>query len=252
MKEYIDYEVIISNLCLPQNNIIKIKSIYENIDKIELKQIEKYGYIYTIFKFISNGKLKEKVKFRINCDEAINDILNKIAFKGFDVSSDPQIKEISFNNTTNTSTSIGCSVKICSSNDVQQKLKEEIETERTYNNYYYEMYRSAIKNKDVVARYMFLYNIILQICNDKQNRVDAFIVDKIGADRSEYKSGPICNKKGEHIKETVFTRLRNEVGHARKGTNADATRVEMNMKVDELSELVRKAIVEKIETNKQN
>lgn len=184
--------------------------------------------------------------------EAINDILNKIAFKGFDVSSDPQIKEISFNNTTNTSTSIGCSVKICSSNDVQQKLKEEIETERTYNNYYYEMYRSAIKNKDVVARYMFLYNIILQICNDKQNRVDAFIVDKIGADRSEYKSGPICNKKGEHIKETVFTRLRNEVGHARKGTNADATRVEMNMKVDELSELVRKAIVEKIETNKQN
>jgi hypothetical protein len=101
----------------------------------------------------------------------------------------------------------------------------------------YSAYRFAINENDDVARFMFLYNILLQLNHDKQARVEAFIREVI-PDVEEYED-PRSNKIG---KETVFTRLRNEVGHARKGTTPEQTRALIEGHVAALQTLVRTAI----------
>jgi hypothetical protein len=101
----------------------------------------------------------------------------------------------------------------------------------------YSAYRFAINQSDDVTRFMFLYNILLQLNHDMQPRVETFI-RAVMPDVEEY-DDPRPNKTG---KETVFTRLRNEVGHARKGTTPEQTRTLIEGYVAALQTLVKTAI----------
>jgi hypothetical protein len=101
----------------------------------------------------------------------------------------------------------------------------------------YSLYRSAISQRDPLARFMFLYNILLLLNDDRQARVEAFIREEM-TDVEEYED-PRPNKAG---KETIFTRLRNEVGHVREGTTPKQTRVLIENNVAALQTLVRTAI----------
>jgi hypothetical protein len=103
--------------------------------------------------------------------------------------------------------------------------------------YLYFAYRFAVNQSDNVARFMFLYNILLQLNHDKQPGVEAFI-RKVMPAVVEY-DDPRPNKTG---KETVFTRLRNEVGHAREGTTPEQTRDMIEGHVAALQTLVKTAI----------
>jgi hypothetical protein len=105
----------------------------------------------------------------------------------------------------------------------------------------YTLYRSSINQSDPVARFMFLYSILLQLHGDKQRQVEDFI-------REEAPNVPrSASPKGGM--ETVFTRLRNEVGHSRAGTTPDQTRRVIANNVTGLQNLVRKAIARVVTGN---
>lgn len=83
------------------------------------------------------------------------------------------------------------------------------------------IYASAIRQEDPVAKFMFLYNIILSISGDKQKELDRRILS-VAPDTNRTRS-----PKDPKIFETVFTRLRNEVGHSRKLEDIDGIRSEI-------------------------
>ncbi|MBU3221038.1 hypothetical protein [Clostridium algidicarnis] len=125
-----------------------------------------------------------------------------------------------------------------------EKLKQYMIDEK-YSNRYFNIYRYAFNTEDIISKYMILYNILLEICNDKQRCVDDFITAAIGKDEAEYKQSPRKLKKGDYIYETKFTKLRNEIGHARENTTIDKTTEEMELNIDKLAKLVLKAIKSK-------
>lgn len=102
------------------------------------------------------------------------------------------------------------------------------------------LYVQAIQNSDPIAQYMFLYNILLKIFGDSQRNVDNFIIKNSTEKLQRYK---YTDWKGRSIEknETIFTSLRNQLGHVRNATPID-TRVQMNDKLSDLKYLVKKAI----------
>jgi hypothetical protein len=100
----------------------------------------------------------------------------------------------------------------------------------------YSAYQFAINQSDAVARFMFLYNILLQLHGDAQRQVDNFI-------RQEEPNVPQSpSPRYPNVTETVYTRLRNEVGHTRAGTTSERTRREMEDNLATLQALVKTAI----------
>ncbi len=119
--------------------------------------------------------------------------------------------------------------------DKRQELARLLEQPYTHH-HLYSAYRFAGNQKDHVARFMFLYNILLQLNSDKQQQVDYFI-------RSEMPSVPQSPRPDRtNMIETVYTRLRNEVGHRRPGTTPEQTHKEIQDNVVAFQELVRTAI----------
>jgi hypothetical protein len=98
----------------------------------------------------------------------------------------------------------------------------------------YSAYRFAVSQSDPVARFMFLYNILLQLHNDKQPQVDDFICGEVPEVPTS------LSPKGRM--ETVYTRLRNEVGHARE-TPPKLTRKGIQENLSAFQKLVKTAIV---------
>jgi hypothetical protein len=97
-------------------------------------------------------------------------------------------------------------------------------------------FRFAVQSDDPVTRYMFLYNILLQIHNDRQTKVDDFIRKQeptVKPDRSPIRPD-VC--------ETIYTRLRNEIAHLRSNATLEMTSKEIKSKVQDLQLLTKKAI----------
>lgn len=121
----------------------------------------------------------------------------------------------------------------------RQKLARLLEQPTTRADLY-SAYRFALNQHDAAACFMFLYNILLSLNSDSQGQVDNFIrSEEPGV--PQYLSG---NKRlaAQGVKETIYTRLRNEVSHKRKGTTPEKTRSEIQDNVAAFQELVRTAI----------
>jgi len=117
----------------------------------------------------------------------------------------------------------------------RRELARLLEEPYTHNELY-SAYRFAGNQSDAVARFMFLYNILLQLHNDSQREVDDFI-------RGEMPSVPQSpSPHNPSVVETVYTRLRNEVGHRRLRTAPEQARTEIEGNVAALQELVKTAI----------
>lgn len=106
----------------------------------------------------------------------------------------------------------------------------------------YSAYRFALNQSDAVARFMWLYNILLQLeggsrqwQKQKQKPVDNFI-------RSVEPDVKQSQRPGEQYEETIYSRLRNEVGHKRPDATPQKTRDEIKENVSGLQELVKEAI----------
>jgi hypothetical protein len=114
-------------------------------------------------------------------------------------------------------------------------VKAELEHEVLPGEHNYGLFCSAGLAASPVEEFMLLYNLLLMLHNDSQGAVDAFIVrEDPGVSRT-----PSPHNGRE---ETVYTRLRNELGHTRSGVNLDNTRSEMARRLDGLRALTKRAI----------
>jgi hypothetical protein len=118
-----------------------------------------------------------------------------------------------------------------------EQLKKILITDPNTRDVYISMFRFAISQSDPVLRFMFLYYILLTINNDKQREVDKFIIHE--------NPGTPQTKSPKHGRpETIYTRLRNELGHPRTGVNLQNTYIEIRNNVSIFQSLVKKAILD--------
>ena len=89
----------------------------------------------------------------------------------------------------------------------------------------------ARSEQDNVSRFMFLYNLALQVHFDNQKILDGSIL-RIEPDCILSRSPRFDGD------ETIYTRLRNEAAHCRENTNIEATRNEINEVVNKFQEVV--------------
>ena len=100
----------------------------------------------------------------------------------------------------------------------------------------------ALNQRDPIANFMLLYNLILQVSCDSQKKVDETIrkldpnVIVIKVKRE--------NNIGREIEyeETIYTKLRNEIAHSRKGVMKENTIKDIRNNVSKFVGIVKKAI----------
>lgn len=127
--------------------------------------------------------------------------------------------------------------------DTKEGVEEFLKSDN-YNSYY-DLYRRSMLSSYDVGEYMFLYNIILSMNNDNQKKTDEMIC-KICEDKKidckmsfyTYESG---NKTIEKY-ESIFTRLRNEIGHKRDQADYIKTANEIHNNLSALKGIVKYAI----------
>lgn len=114
---------------------------------------------------------------------------------------------------------------------------------------YFPFYRSARLSISPVEEYMHLYNILLMLFDDEQAEIEKFIFTQEPGVQWKYRPDLPREKerrlKGQPVKpvrETVYTRLRNEFGHKREDVNLDDTKAEMAKCLSALRTLTKQAV----------
>lgn len=118
-------------------------------------------------------------------------------------------------------------------------IKGQLEQDSSARGNAFGLFRSARLSESPVEEFIHLYNLLLMFLGDSQKAVDHFIEHEEPATPLEPSGNPKA-KAGET--ETVYTRLRNELGHPRKDTNLNATKAEMARRAGNLAALTKKAI----------
>lgn len=129
-----------------------------------------------------------------------------------------------------------CSVKLGHSN--REKLKSILEQADENCYLYYEMFRVALCLTDPLATFMALYSIVLSLSDDLQEKVDHFVI----LIQPNVQINLPYRKRKSAIPETIYTRLRNEVGHIRPGATIQETRNEMTKNLAGLIEVTKQII----------
>lgn len=114
------------------------------------------------------------------------------------------------------------------------ELKERMSSE--YNISKLLLYHTSATLTDPIARFLSLYMVMLHDVGDTQWAVDEAI---LGLDATV---GQFKKPDGKRF-ETVFTKLRNEVGHKREGVNILETHRLIHDNVDRFEEIVKKHIL---------
>jgi hypothetical protein len=117
-----------------------------------------------------------------------------------------------------------------------ESIKVEIEKPSLPGERYYGLLRSARQSLSPVEEFVHVYNILLMLYDDSFMDVDDFILSKDPA------VPQTPDPRNANRKETVYTRLRHELAHARAGVNMDSTKAEMTKRVSELIALTKQAI----------
>lgn len=109
------------------------------------------------------------------------------------------------------------------------------------NSFPYDQFYYALGLTDAISKFMALYNIVLTLCDDRQENVDRFVL-KIQPD---IPVNPPYSQRKSGIPETLYTRLRNQIAHVRHGSTIESTGKEMEQILSGLIEVTKKRINEK-------
>jgi hypothetical protein len=118
-------------------------------------------------------------------------------------------------------------------------IKKQLEEPGPRAEQHFSLFRSARLSSSPVEEFMHLYNLLFMFLGDSQRAVDDFILKQEPSTPTTPSLSP-RGKQGEI--ETIYTRLRNELGHSRPGVNLLETKKEMAARVGELAVLTKKAI----------
>lgn len=114
------------------------------------------------------------------------------------------------------------------------KLNEDMQTFQV--NPLIELYMSAMKIEDATAKFVFLYSILLQKYL-YQAEIDKYIRSCPGYENVEEKTSTKHKNN-----ETIYTWLRNQVGHTQQDTDFDSVRKQITNYIGKLSQLVKMTI----------
>lgn len=120
------------------------------------------------------------------------------------------------------------------------RLRPIIELDEPNKDVYYSQLRWILVQVDPIAQFMHLYKILLSLVGGtrhKQEPVDNFIAARDTSVQRVYNS--FTNRS-----ETIFTRLRNEIGHEIAGTTPSSTRSGMEQHLRQLVNHVKAAIAQ--------
>ena len=116
-------------------------------------------------------------------------------------------------------------------------VQKELEQSSPPGERHYGLLRSACQSASPVEEFMHMYNIMLMLHDDKQGKLDRFIV----AEEPTVRQTQHPEKK-PGVMETVYTRLRNEFAHKRQGVDLQRTKADMADQLGGLRTLVKRAI----------
>jgi hypothetical protein len=120
------------------------------------------------------------------------------------------------------------------------QLKNRLEEAASPGEHNFELFSAALRSKSPVEAFMHLYNILLMLLGDNQANVEAFVrTHEPGVPETPH---PLYPNSQPPRMETVYTRLRNELGHQRAGVSLIHTKAEMENRVGGLRDLTKKAI----------
>lgn len=257
MSSYVKYKVPIKNFKILDidDSVITDKKISYSKEaeikgekivlNISLQEIEMDNNIFAV-KVICDKDLSEKDLMPLAI-KYVNNLLNKIAFYSQNAEvGEPWIVDEHTKDKKIGTTEIYGSVFVSTENrdkKLLENLCKEIKQGSNFDNEDYNLFRAAMNNEDIVVKYMFLYQILsFQHLNSKgvesQKMVDEYIKSK--CTKEEYKPQNSGYKGKE---ETIYTRLRNQVGHYRWKTSQQ-TRRDMSAKMQDLIKLVKKSITD--------
>ena len=101
----------------------------------------------------------------------------------------------------------------------------------------------SLTQREHLAKFMLLYNLILQIAGDSQKSVDETIKKydpRVIVIKTKRKiSGGI-----KEIEETIYTKLRNEIAHKRDGVEKQDTIKKIKGNLPQFVEIVKKAVLD--------
>lgn len=177
----------------------------------------------------------------------INNLLNKIAFysQNAEVGEPWIVDEYTKDKKIGTAEIYGSVFVSTEERDKKllENLCKKIMQGSNFDNEDYNLFRAAINNEDIVVKYMFLYQILsFKHLNSKgvesQKMVDEYIKSKYTEDKHMFQKWSDTDRE-----ETIYTRLRNQVGHYR-GKTSQQTRRDMSAKMQDLIELVKRSITD--------
>ena len=110
----------------------------------------------------------------------------------------------------------------------------------------YGVFRIALGAVSPVEKFLLLYYILSTLLPDRygedsQRQVDMFI-RREQPGRPPDTPVPLSKKRPKPIKETIYSRLRNEISHRRPGVDLQTTRSEIAAHVGGLLKLAKRAI----------
>jgi len=135
-----------------------------------------------------------------------------------------------------------------------KEVKKVLEETRTSGSEYYRLFHSALSLTDTISKFMVLYLILVILNDDEQKKVDRFVlsVEPCVATGPRYRerNNKLKDKRNEDeptVRETVYTRLRNELAHRRedeRGCRRSVESIEEAMKANMqgLIRIVKEAI----------
>lgn len=229
------------------------------LDPIELPSRHKCVTKYAV-ETVRDNRLQVKYYFR-DVDsrervesvvaETIHEILDKIAFQFQVTIGEPYIRgySITANHVDGLKEIVGVNLHVrCEAKCTLKpgpesigRLRELLESDTPLVDGAISFFRFSLRQTNPVARFMLLYNILLSLNGDNQAKLDNFLISM--KPQVEVKPSPHKKWKSSNLYETVYTRLRNEIGHARKGAVPRETAKEIESHISDFQSIVRNAIL---------
>lgn len=242
MEYKIKYSAQIS--CLNIENSIEFEIMHNHFIKAIIEKEKNLTFGITLF---LNKRIRlEEVQSEAN--EIVDSILNKIAYYCLGTSvGNPVFDDSNLPKATGF-IDMNCSGDVRRPKDIEN-LRNSLDDLGSNTDQLYKIYRAATNAGDIVSRFMFLYQILLDLKGPAQWMVDNFIKQELKAD-AKYKiwQPNRVDKHGNKIYETKLTYLRNCVGHHVDvaGVTPDKTRTDMQGEMYSLTKVVKIAIEEKV------
>ncbi|QTH42057.1 hypothetical protein J4772_31890 [Cohnella sp. LGH] len=236
---YITYEAYSD--CFFRDKKYTLQLDHENIKRIEVEATtddkSQYKRGKLTLKFILFDSIKDRSLAKKICQRKVVEFLNSLtyitgrSFYKYEEVDSSYALHVNINYSE-----IGGIMEVFSnfSDENFEKVGRKIKNGKA-KSYLYKLYRAAMNNNDSFTKFMLLYGLFYHMFRT-QNEVDRFIW---GIDDTEVE---MDSTRGNGTKETIYTYLRNQVGHTQVDSNFDEVVVKMSNCVQKLSYYVKKAI----------